>query len=140
MKVLAAAALLVLAPSIVCAQAFGTRLAVIQAEARGAKTPIDLQTIRMATRSGDTDTARLAVRAMGRLERPSLAPEIVTSLHHMQPEVRAEAANALAEAAHGLKPPFTAASPVTVVSIQTSLATQLAIEMDANVRAAIIEA
>src|SRR5262245_53408599 len=99
MKVLAAAGLVLFAPSLVCAQAFPMRLAVIQAEARGATRPVDLQTIRQATRSNDTDTARLAVRAMGRLARPALAPEIVTSLRHVQPEVRAEAANALAETA-----------------------------------------
>src|SRR5947207_2763826 len=95
---------LVLVPSIAAAQNFVQRLAVIQAEGRGAKAPTDLQTIRQATRSSDSDTARLAIRAMGRLQRPALVPEILASLRHMQPEVRAEAANALAEAARGLKP------------------------------------
>jgi cyclophilin family peptidyl-prolyl cis-trans isomerase len=131
---------LVLAPSIASAQNFAQRLAVIQAEGRGAKAPSDLQTIRLATRSGDTDTVRLAIRTMGRLQRPALVPEILGSLRHMQPEVRSEAANALAEAARGLKPPFVAASPVTVVSIQTSLISRLPVEEDATVRAAIADA
>lgn len=45
----------------------------------------------------------MAVRALGRLERPELIPDIVPSLRRAAPEVRAEAANAIAQAAEGLR-------------------------------------
>ena len=49
-----------------------TRLAVLQAEDRRAPTPRDLAIIRSGLHGGDAQTVRVAVRALGRLERPAL--------------------------------------------------------------------
>jgi cyclophilin family peptidyl-prolyl cis-trans isomerase len=80
-----------------------SRLAVLQAEDRRAPNARDLAIIRSGLHGGDPQTTRVAVRALGRLERPTLIPDIVPSLHHALPEVRAEAANAIAQAAQGWK-------------------------------------
>ncbi len=47
----------------------------------------------------DAIVVRQAVRALGRLERPAFLPEIARLLSHADPGVRAEAANAAAQAA-----------------------------------------
>src|SRR5882672_2794487 len=78
-----------------------TRLAILIAEDRRAPTPRDLATMRSGTRSADPETASVAVRALGRLERPAVVPDILPSLKHPLPEVRAEAANALGQALAG---------------------------------------
>ena len=75
------------------------RVSVFRAEGLRAPTPRDLTTLRVASRSRDGLTAKLAVRALGRLERPSVISTIVPALKHPVPENRAEAANALAQAA-----------------------------------------
>src|SRR5436190_1360227 len=59
-----------------------TRLAVLKAEDRRAASAGDLAVIRSGTRSGDPQTARIAVRALGRLERPALVADIVPFLNH----------------------------------------------------------
>src|SRR5262245_16709571 len=79
------------------------RLAILEAEDRRAPTAGDLATIRAGARSRDPETAVLAVRALGRLERPGLVPDILPSLRNQLPEVRAEAANALGQALAGPK-------------------------------------
>ena len=71
-----------------------TRLAVLQAEDRRAPTPRDLAVIRSGARSPDAQTMRVAIRALGRLERPSLIPDITPALKNALPEIRSEAANA----------------------------------------------
>jgi cyclophilin family peptidyl-prolyl cis-trans isomerase len=73
------------------ADAQTTRLAILQAEDRRAPTLNDLAIIRSGARSGDPQTAQIGVRALGRLERPSLIPDILPALRHALPEVRAEA-------------------------------------------------
>src|SRR5436190_7501187 len=82
-----------------------TRLAILVAEDRRAPTAHDVATIRAGLRSRDLDTARVAVRALGRLERPELITDIIPLLKSPLPEIRAEAANAAAQAAQGLKYP-----------------------------------
>ena len=77
------------------------RLAVLEAEARRASTARDLATVRAGIRSRDTQTVRLAVRASGRLERPQLIADIIPALKNPLPEIRAEAANAIGQAAQG---------------------------------------
>ena len=123
-----------------------SRLAVLQAEDRRAPTPRDLAIIRSGLHGGDGQTVRVAVRALGRLERPALIPDIVPSLRHALPEVRAEAANALAQAAQGWKegsglraqgsgstPPTAAA----IDSVSTPLTARLKVEAEPDVREAI---
>src|SRR5437870_1768626 len=80
-----------------------TQLAIIQAEERGATTPRDLLVIKNGTHSENVETARMAVRSLGRLERPSQMSDILPLLRHPLPELRAEAANAVAQAAQGLR-------------------------------------
>jgi cyclophilin family peptidyl-prolyl cis-trans isomerase len=80
-----------------------TRQAILLAEDRRAPSPRDLATIRAGLRSKDADTVRIAVRALGRLERPNLIPDILPQLKSPWAEVRAEAANAVGQAAQGWK-------------------------------------
>jgi cyclophilin family peptidyl-prolyl cis-trans isomerase/HEAT repeat protein len=131
------AALLFLFPAVASAQ-LATRVSVLQAEDRRAQTAQDLATIRAGARSGDAQTARISLRALGRLERPALIPDILAGLRHPLPEVRAEAANAVAQAAQGLT--HGGAASVPLASVQGSLITRLGVEADPDVRAALCEA
>jgi cyclophilin family peptidyl-prolyl cis-trans isomerase len=115
-----------------------SRLAILQAEDRRAPTARDLAVIRSGVHSGDDQTARIAVRALGRLERPSLITEIASSLRHPQEEVRSEAANAVGQAAQGWK----ADKPPAASAVDTALGPLLArlkVEAEPDVRAAICE-
>src|SRR5690242_16587467 len=78
-----------------------SRIAVLQAEDRRGPAAQDLATLPARARSADGPTAHLALRALGRLERPGLIADILPGLRHRLPEVRAEAANAVAQAAEG---------------------------------------
>lgn len=115
------------------------RIAIMAAEDRRAPTDRDLAVIRRGTHSRDVETAVIAVRALGRLERPGLIPDIAPSLRSPMAEVRAEAANALGQAAQPLKnrPPGRGASPVD--SALGLLASRLQVDDAAEVRAAIDE-
>src|SRR5919197_114064 len=106
-----------------------TRFAVLQAENRRALTLRDLSVIRSGTRSADPQTARIAVRALGRLERPSLIPDIRPVLKHAWPEVRAEAANALGQALQGTRAEAPANATV-VDSVIAALTNRLTVETD----------
>jgi cyclophilin family peptidyl-prolyl cis-trans isomerase/HEAT repeat protein len=111
---------------------------VLQAEDRRAPTPRDLAVLRAGTRSGDDQTARAAVRALGRLERPELIPDILPALRHSLAEIRVEAANAVGQAAQGWKgdkPPAAA----TVDGAFAPLVARLKVEAEPEVRAAICE-
>jgi cyclophilin family peptidyl-prolyl cis-trans isomerase len=120
------------------------RLAVIEAEGRGAPTARDLATIRAAARSVDPDTAEMAVRALGRLQRPALVADIVLGLRFRLPEVRAEAAHALGAAFSGLGARDDSPRPLAVrtalASAMSALTTRLGVEDEPMVRAAICEA
>jgi cyclophilin family peptidyl-prolyl cis-trans isomerase/HEAT repeat protein len=115
-----------------------TRLAVLQAEDRRAPTANDLAVIRSGAHSGDPQTMRLGIRALGRLQRPALVAEITPFLRHTLPEIRAEAATAIGQAAQGSKgePP---ASAAVVDAAAAALAARLKVEAEADVRAAICE-
>lgn len=110
------------------------RLAVLQAENRRAPTAQDLATLRTGARSLDGQTARAAIRALGRLERPALVVDIVPGLRHRLADVRAEAANAIAQAAQG------SSRTTSLGTAQTALTARLDVEADPGVRAAICEA
>ena len=113
-----------------------SRLSVLQAEDRRAPTPRDLGIIRSGLHGGDAQTVRIAVRALGRLERPSLIPDITPSLRNALPEIRSEAANAIGQAAQGWKGDRApAASAIDAVS--NPLAARLKVEAEPDVRAAI---
>ena len=117
-----------------------TRLDIVEAEAHGAASSRDLLILRSATHSGDSETARMAVRALGRIERPSALPDILLQLRHSLPEVRAEAANAAAQSAQGFKTGKNAPVGVSVQSVQAALIARLSVEDDPSVRAALCEA
>jgi len=125
-------------PSVLHAQGT-TRLAVLQAEDRRAPTLRDMAILRSGARSSDQQTVRVAVRALGRLERPALIPDILPSLRNAFPEIRVDAANAIAQAAQGWKsddPPAAAA----VDAASAPLVARLKLEAEPAVRAAIYEA
>ena len=110
-----------------------TRLAVLQAEDRRAASTADLYTLRAGARSGDPQIVRLAVRAIGRLERPALIADITPALRHALPEVRAEAATAIGQAAQGWKrEPSATAAPIDAAL--AALNARLKVEADADVR------
>jgi len=116
------------------------RLEILLAEARGGKSTRDLHILRQGTRHRDGETARMAVRALGRLERPVLIQDILLRLSHELPEVRAEAANAAAQAAQGLARDTSVAATGTLRNTQGDLIGRLRGEDDASVRAALCEA
>jgi cyclophilin family peptidyl-prolyl cis-trans isomerase/HEAT repeat protein len=132
---------------------WGPRLAVLRAEDRRAPTPEDLATIRAGLHGGDVQTVRIAVRALGRLERPALIADILPLLQHRVAEVRAEAANAIGQAAQGWRRDRSSAaagSSADVGSIgaletpldglegaQAALIARLRIDADSGVRAVI---
>ena len=120
--------------------AAATRLAIVAAEDRRAPTAADLARIRSGARSGDAQTVRIAVRALGRLERPELIGDIVPILKHPLPEIRAEAANAIGQAAQGWthQPPSNAPRTNLDTAV-AALTAGLTAEGDQNVRAVIAE-
>ncbi len=118
------------------AQAPATRLAIVLAENRRAPTTADVALLRRGARSSDPQTARIALRALGRLERPTLIPDIMPGLSYRFPETRAEAANAVGQAARG----FDSSRPgvgLNPSSVLTALLDRLALEDEPSVRAAI---
>jgi cyclophilin family peptidyl-prolyl cis-trans isomerase len=116
------------------------RLEILLAEARGGKSTRDLHILRQGTRHRDGETARMAVRALGRLERPVLIQDILLRLTHELPEVRAESANAAAQAAQGLARDTSIAATGILRNTQGALVGRLREEDDASVRAALCEA
>jgi cyclophilin family peptidyl-prolyl cis-trans isomerase len=115
------------------------RVTVFQAEDRRAPSVQDLATLRAGARSRDAQTARVGLRALGRLERPVLIPDILPGLRHPLPDVRAEAANAIAQAAQGFRAGATGPNSA-IASAETALISRLGIEADPGVRAALCDA
>ncbi len=115
------------------------RVNILLAEDLRAPTPRDLAILQAGARSLDGQTAKIALRALGRLERPSVISAIVPALDHPFPENRAEAANALAQAAQGWKTAKTIPGPLTPASLLSTLIAALEMEEEASVRAAICE-
>ena len=113
-----------------------TRLAVLKAEDRRAASASDLAVIRAGTRSGDPQTVRAAVRALGRLERPALVADILPFLKYSLPEIRSEAAAALGQALNGAKSGAAGTAASTVID---ALAARLGVEDEAGVRSVIFE-
>ena len=131
-------------PSIALAQP--TRLAVLQAEDRRAITANDLAILRAGMHGRDPQTTRMAVRAVGRLERPALIPDLMPALKHLLPEIRSEAANAIGQAAQGWArvsglradgSGFTAPTAVAIDGAFNPLTARLKVDDDPDVREAI---
>ena len=72
--------------------------AILAAEDARGNTPAELAPIFRGLAHGDPRVRRIAVRALGRMERPELVPQILPLLSDDAPPVRAEAANALGQA------------------------------------------
>jgi cyclophilin family peptidyl-prolyl cis-trans isomerase len=107
-----------------------TRVAIIQAEAARAAAPEQLQLLVTAATTPAPIQA-MAVRAIGRLERPDQLSTLLPLLDAKEPRVRAEAANALAQSA--------GADPAAAQTVREGLIARLAEERDADVRGAIGE-
>jgi cyclophilin family peptidyl-prolyl cis-trans isomerase len=122
------------------AQGSATRLSILDAEDRRAPSARDLSVLRSGARSGNEQTARVAVRALGRLERPALVADIVPALRHPLPEVRTEAANAIGQAAQGWKGEKAPPSAAALDAVVAPLTSRLKVEEDSDVRGAICEA
>ncbi len=71
---------------------------ILSAEDRRAATEQQLESVLAGVRSGDPEIRQIAVRALGRLERPSLVPFIAPLMKDSIPSVRTEAVNALGQA------------------------------------------
>jgi cyclophilin family peptidyl-prolyl cis-trans isomerase/HEAT repeat protein len=70
------------------------------AEDARASTPAELRVLLDAASRADAPVRAVAVRALGRLERPDLVNDIEAHLDDSDPDVRAQAANALAQAVY----------------------------------------
>ena len=75
-------------------------LEIVAAEDTRASGGADLALLREAAGWSDPFLRAAAVRALGRLERPELLADILEHLDDLDPAVRAEAANAVAQALH----------------------------------------
>lgn len=114
-------------------------LGVLQAEDRRAPTAADLSRIQAQARSRNTETAIVALRALGRLERPALITSISPALRHGYPEIRIEAANAAAQAAEGWRLGLSAPGTLTPGSLLSTLTDRLDAEEESGVRSALAQ-
>ncbi|MDR1990188.1 MAG: peptidylprolyl isomerase [Acidobacteriaceae bacterium] len=122
------------------ASAQASRLPIVQAMERGVTSVTDLGTLRVDARSANGDMARLALRALGQLEQSVLITDLLPALTHALPEVRLEAAHAVAQAAVGFPATPARGATLTVQSTQAALITRLGVETDSSVRAGLREA
>jgi cyclophilin family peptidyl-prolyl cis-trans isomerase/HEAT repeat protein len=92
-----------------------------------------LSPLMSALRSPDTLLHRLAIRGLGRLQRPELGRLLLASLGDSLPSVRAEAANAVAQSLRRVKRGATASdsSQLTPLEAATALTRALSTEIDA---------
>ncbi len=119
------------------------RQAILKAEDSRAPDPAALKVLLEAAKSSKADIQRLAVRALGRLERPDLVDVIAPFLAAENASVRAEAANALGQSVHALKsagPSGNAgrgSAAVSVTTVADRLSARLGAEHDPRVRGVI---
>ena len=106
-----------------------TWMSLLEAEDSRAPRLEDLAVLERGLGDDNAQARQIAVRALGRLERPSLVPSIAPSLNDPSADVRVEAANALGQA-------VLQAVGDTVLPL---LANRLAIEADPAVRGALAQ-
>jgi cyclophilin family peptidyl-prolyl cis-trans isomerase/HEAT repeat protein len=107
------------------------RHAIIAAEDARAPTQASLDVLLAGAHSSSATIQRLAVRALGRLERPELADTIAPLMAARNAAVRAEAANALGQA---MSTRAERAGPVSLLIID-----RLKVEKDQSVRGSLCE-
>lgn len=107
------------------------RQAILAAEHNRAGTEADLAVLTEAVKNRNPEIQRLAARALGRLERPEIAPLILPLLAAADPLVRRDAATAYGRA-------LTTAQ-AQAASAGERLRARLAAEQDGEVRAALCE-
>ena len=93
-----------------------TRQAVFEAEDQRAPTAADVKVLVDGTRHASEIVQRMAVRALGRLERPAVIPDIMPLLAANSAAVRAEAANALGQVAPSVDLPHQGEIPALLIS------------------------
>jgi HEAT repeat protein len=98
------------------------RQAIFEAEDRRAPTGTDLETLLNGTRYPDETVQRMAVRALGRLERAALVGHIEPALSSRFASVRVAAAEAIGQAVAG--------GGEAVAAVQAALLKRLAAERD----------
>ena len=108
-----------------------TRIAVIEAEDARAATADQLQLLIRVASTPSSPLQAVAVRALGRLERPDVVTHLLPLLEAQAAAVRAEAANALAQCA--------GKAVAAVREVRDRLLQRLVGERDADVRGAIAE-
>ena len=132
--------LVIVWPATVLAQRVpAARVNVLRAEERRAPTARDVSRLRTAARSSNIQTARFALRAMGRLERPDLIRYLIPALRYRWPETRATAAHAIGQAAVGWRIGLRAPGATTPATVLATLAARLNVENEPTVRAAMAE-
>jgi cyclophilin family peptidyl-prolyl cis-trans isomerase/HEAT repeat protein len=100
----------------------------------------DTTELRAKLRSRDADIQRFALLELGRFELPSLIPVIVPMLQSSLAEVRAQAVDAIGQAAQGWRAvPPAKRTAITPESVVETLVSRLKAEADPDVRAAITE-
>jgi cyclophilin family peptidyl-prolyl cis-trans isomerase len=99
------------------------RQAIFEAEDRRAPTEADLETLLAGARHPDEAVQRMAVRALGRLERTALVGSIEPALSSRFASVRAVGADAIGQA-------VSAAGGEAAAAVQASLLKRLAVERD----------
>jgi cyclophilin family peptidyl-prolyl cis-trans isomerase len=103
-------------------------------DARGTG-PEGLGPLLTALRRPDSLLRRLAVRGLGRMQRPQLGRILLGSLHDSLPSIRAEAANAIAQSLRGVKRGASTAdtAQLTTSEAAAALTTALSTEVDTSV-------
>ncbi len=104
--------------------------ALLRAEDGRAATAAELKLLTDYAESDDTTLRRIAIRALGRLERPDLVPQIASSLTATQPSIRIAAVDAIAQSVWRTPNP----------EAFRSLSDRLTHETNAEVRRAILAA
>jgi cyclophilin family peptidyl-prolyl cis-trans isomerase/HEAT repeat protein len=99
----------------------------------------DTTALRAKLRSRDVDQQRFALLELGRFELPALIPVIMPSLQSSLPEVRAQAADAIGQAAQGWRATPARRGALSPESVVDALVARLKIEPDSDVRAAVAE-
>jgi cyclophilin family peptidyl-prolyl cis-trans isomerase/HEAT repeat protein len=107
---------------------------ILQIEDRRASGESDVARLREALAHRDSMVVRRAARALGRLERPELAPLLFPLLHTPFPAVRSAAAEGIAQAAQGLRGDSSSGRAATWTPILAALSERLREESDPAVR------